>query len=138
MRKIITILMTILLASCSKEEVCTETQMTMAGNVVSIEGPAEMNIGETAALTIGIAAQNDYCVQKAEGVIGKVNYNYVQVTGNLIYTGLRNKSSCTCYDQSTLHTLLYFTPTARGDYIFGTKEQTNATPEGVVYRIRVN
>lgn len=138
MRKIITIIVTILLASCKKEEVCAEQEMTMAGNVVSIEGPAQMNNGETVALTIGITAPNDYCIRKAEGVIGKVNYNYVQVTGNLIHTGLRNKSSCSCSDQSTIHTLLYFTPTATGDYIFGTRDAATGTPEGFVYRIKVN
>jgi hypothetical protein len=130
------LLITLLLVSCKKEEVCNETEKNKPGEVISIEGPAQMNNGETIALTIGVKAGNEYCIKKAEGLIGVANDNYVQVTANLVYTGLRRDNSCSCYSQDKIYTLLYFTPTAKGTYVFGSSEKSSLN-EGIKYIVTV-
>lgn len=121
MRQITVIIFTLLfLASCKKEQKCEgRTEQRIKGNIMSMTGPDSLRVGETAAVSLMVATKSDYCIQRAEGVIGSTYGNYITVEANLVHAGsIKSNSECGCYLADSIYTIVYFTPLTPGIYYF--------------------
>lgn len=112
------LLFSILLFSCTRKDTCTDAEQTVKGEILRISGPSSLSVGERAALTVTVKADDQYCIKRAEAVIVGVQNNTVYVAANLVHTGLRAGNDCDCYNDPRIYTLIYFTPPAVGNYNF--------------------
>lgn len=121
----------LLLTSCNKEKLCADAEQRIPGKILRITGPDTLQLGMTVPLIVAIAANDSFCIRKANGLILDTGRNYVQIGAELIYTGERKHNNCGCTDGQTVYTVIYFTPNVPGRYVFGTRKPsglTNAWP----------
>ena len=110
---------TIFSTSCRENKLCVETEQKSKGKIVSIDGPHQMAIGEKVALTIGVATNKSWCIKGAEGEIFYQGNNILDIKANILYTNTpKNQEKCNCNNDTTIYTLVYFTPLDSGIYTF--------------------
>ena len=114
----------VLLASCESKEICADEVSTMKAKVVSISGSDNLEAGGQTSLTIGVANNAKYCVQQADANITPIGKDTFIVGANILYSELKTSAACDCKTDSTLYTLLYFTPLTPGLYYFITEGDT--------------
>jgi len=123
MKSTITLLLLVLiLASCNRKRICTDAEQRIPGKVLHITGPDSLRNGETVPLVVEVAANDSFCIKKAEALILDTMDNYVQVGANIVHTGLRSGNDCDCMKGQKIYTVIYFTPKVSGTYIFGTEK----------------
>jgi len=142
MRQIITLLIcTLLFASCQTRKTCPEGEQHIPGTVLKITGPDTLRQGQTVPLVVEVAANDSYCIRRAEGAILQTSNNYVQIGADLIHTGNTKDNDCDCMEQHTVRTIIYFTPSVAGIFAFGTSEPSplisNGGSDSGIYRVFV-
>ena len=122
MKSMITIgIFPFLLLSCSREQLCNQSEQTRMGDILAIHGPDTLSLGKTTVLVIEVAANDSICTKRAEGfILGVTSMDYVQIGARLVYTSGKG-DDCDCAGTNTVRTLIYFTPNKAGNYIFGSK-----------------
>lgn len=126
-----------LFMSCVREDGCKEPEQKIAANVLAVDGPDSLKVGQTAALTLTVDARSNYCIKRAEGVIGAANADMVYVGANLIHTGANKNSGCVCYNEDKIYTLVYFTPVSSGTYFLDFNSATVPDSSKKIYHITV-
>jgi hypothetical protein len=105
--------------SCKEKDLCVEATQKNKGTIVSVDGPHQIAIGEQVALTIGVATNKSWCIKGAEGTVFHQGNNNLHIEANLLYTNTPKKQkNCDCNNDSTIYTLIYFTPLDSGTYTF--------------------
>jgi len=117
----------ILLGSCQSKEICADEVNSIKAKVVSISGSDNLEAGGQTSLTIGVANNTKYCVREAQAQITPHGNDTFIVGATLLYSALNTSSACDCKADSTLYTLLYFTPVTPGYYYFITEGDTTVS-----------
>lgn len=127
---IASLLLVLAFASCNRERICTDAEQRIPATVLNISGPDSLKHGQTVPLIVEVAGNDSFCIKKAEAVILDTIRNYVQVGANIVHTGLRTGNSCDCMDGQKVYTVIYFTPTVTGSYVFGTGKPDSIISNG--------
>jgi hypothetical protein len=107
------------LSSCSKEGECTDQKAK--GRIISVAGPAKIELGDTAVIAINVALDS-FCASGVTGSISAVVDSTNTTDGSLIvgaeviHSGYKPSKTCRCVADEVMTTLVYFTPVKPGFY----------------------
>ncbi|KAA5536948.1 hypothetical protein F0919_04550 [Taibaiella lutea] len=128
------VMLMICVLSCRHKTTCETEEQKIKTNIASISGPAHINVGEQATITIGAVNNAGLCVKGATADISNIGFDTLLVTAALRYTNDDVTEDCNCKTDSVIYTLIYFKPLDSGTYHIVTQIDSNistAIPEKV-------
>lgn len=105
-----------MLAGCKTKDNCPEATNTVKAKVVSISAPANLKVGEKAAITIGIENLSGFCIRDTKSKISPIGRDTLLIEAELLHSGNKQVNDCECKEEGIIYTLLYFTPLTSGNY----------------------
>lgn len=103
-------------SGCKRGSTCMTGTSSIKADIVSIDAPAHINVGERATITVAVRNNSPYCVKGAKADINNKGFDSLFLTAALEITADMATKDCDCKHDSVIYTLVYFKPLDPGTY----------------------